>query len=237
MRIILAAVILLFQSTPVFEVASVKPSRPDGPTGAKLDAAHFIGTGLTLRSLIFSVYRVPPWRLAGGPGWLDTEQWDISATLPPNMPAKREELTPPADQMVQALLADRFKLAVHREMRDQLVYDLVVAKGGLKMKSATAEKFSVKMLRGHLELHDMSMERLISYLYSPPPYEQQSRVDRPVLDKTGLKESYDLTLDWDPDTGPSIFTALEEQAGLKLEPRKSPVEFVVIDHVEKPTEN
>jgi len=196
-----------------------------------------VGTGLTLRSLIFSVYRVPPWRLAGGPGWLDADQWDISATLPPGMPAKREELIPLADQMTQALLADRFKLAVHREMRDQPVYELVVAKGGLKLKPAGAGKSGVRKERGHLELHDASMAKLISFLYFPPPYERQTIVDRPVFDKTDLNGTYDISLDWDPDTGPSIFAALEEQTGLKLEPRKAPVEFIVIDHVEKPAQD
>jgi len=237
MRTIMAAVLLLFQTTAAFEVASVKPSQPGFRSGASLDAAHFTGTGLTLRSLIFSAYRIPPWRLTGGPGWLDTEQWDVAATMPPGMPTKREELTPIADRMLQALLADRFKLTVHREMRDQQTYELVVAKSGLKFKQASTEKFSGKPGRGHLELHKVSMAALVSNLYFPPPYDPQSRVDRPVIDKTELKGLYDVTLDWDPEAGPSIFTALEEQVGLKLEPHKSPIEFLVIDHVEKPAEN
>lgn len=229
------------QPAPRFEVASVRPSRPDEGGGATLDASHFICSGMNLRSLIFSVWRIPAWRLAGGPAWLDSDGWSISATLPPNMPSNRQELMHQADLMMQALLADRFKLAVHRETREQPVYDLVVAKGGSKLKSSSAARFNVKTRAGRLEFQHVSMAIFAPYLFFPAGFFQNA-VDRPVIDKTGLEGFYDLTLEWAPDhgadaSGPSVFTALEEQAGLRLEPRKSPVEFVVIDHVEKPGEN
>jgi uncharacterized protein (TIGR03435 family) len=250
MRPTIAALLLLTasqtsaQSIRAFEVASVKPSLPGRPGGASLDAGHFICSGMTLRSVIFSVYGAPAWRLAGGPAWLDTDPWDIAATLPPNMPAEREDLMRESDLMVQALLAQRFKLRVHREMREQAVYELVVAKGGSKLKPSSTDKFSVKTGRGHFEFHHASMAVLVSFLYCRSTYCQQV-ADRPVLDMTGIKGFFDLTLDWTPDTvrpdpaatGPSLFTALEEQTGLQLEPRKSPFEFLVIDHVEKPGEN
>jgi uncharacterized protein (TIGR03435 family) len=157
------------------------------------------------------------------------------------MPASRDELTRQADLMLRALLADRFKLKIHREMKDQPVYELVVAKNGPKIKPSSSDKFSLTTGRGHLEFHHASMAVFIGYLYGRPGFPQQA-ADRPVLDRTGLQGFYDLTLDWAPDsdpnpTGPSLFTALEEQTGLKLEPRKAPFEFLVIDHVEKPTEN
>jgi len=242
MRLILMALTVLAsvqtsaQTPPAFEVASVKPSQPDRPGSASLDAAHFICTGMTLRSLIWSVYRMPPWRVSGGPSWLDTEGWDVSATLPPGMPANRAELMPKADLMVQTLLADRFKLSVHREIKDQPVYELVVAKGGSKLRPASDEKFIPKVGRGRLELRHVSMAMFVSYLYYPPPHQQPGMADRPVLDKTGLDGFFDITLDW-AEAGPSLFTALEEQLGLKLEPRKTPIEFLVIDNVEKPAAN
>jgi len=151
MRTLLAVVLLLFQSTPAFEVVSIKPAGSADRSGANLDAAHFRCFGMPLRTLIFSAYRLPSWGVSGGPSWLDSDRWDIEATLPPNMPTKREELMPLADQMLQALLADRFKLTLHREMRDHPVYELVVAKGGLKIKPSTAEKMALKSGRGHLE--------------------------------------------------------------------------------------
>jgi uncharacterized protein (TIGR03435 family) len=190
---------------------------------------------------------VPAWKLSGGPGWLDTDTWDIAATLPPNMPADRQELMRQAYLMLQALLADRFKLAVHRETRDQPVYELVVAKGGPKLKPSGAEKSSddkpnARNGKGHLEFHRLPVSALLNYFYFQPG---SGMVDRPVIDKTGLDGLYDFTLDWTPDDAPpdpaapapSIFTALEEQIGLKLEPRKAPFEIIVIDHAEKPAEN
>jgi len=120
----------------------------------------------------------------------------------------------------------------------------VVAKTGSKLKPSTADKLSVKTGRGHVDLHHASITVLTGYLYVRPGYSQQA-ADRPVLDKTGLQGFFDLSLDWVPDSaqpdptsaGPSLFTALEEQTGLKLEPRKAPFEFLAVDHVEKPSGN
>ena len=248
MRRALAAILLLLTATSTaaqsltFEVASIKPSRPGTRAGASLDAAHFICSGMALRGLIFGAYRIPAWQLSGGPDWLETDPWDIAATLPPhNMPANRDELTRQADLMLQTLLADRFKLKIHRETRDQPVYELVVAPNGHKLKPSSGDQFSVKTGRGHLEFHHASMAVFIGYLYVRPGFPQQA-ADRPVLDRTDLQGVYDFTLDWAPDydpsaTNPSLFTALEEQTGLKLQPRKAPSEFLIIDHVEKPAEN
>jgi uncharacterized protein (TIGR03435 family) len=208
-----------------------------------LDGARFSSSGIPVRNLIYSAYGVPTWRLAGGPGWLGSDGYDIIGTLPPEMGAlppntKEEQLR----LMMQALLADRFKLAIHREMRDCSVYELEVAKGGPKLVASADGKFThgapIKR-RGHLEMPGTSMVVFVDYLNSMPA------VGRPVLNKTDLKGPYDITLDWTPDSigtngsdsGPSIFTAVQEQLGLKLEPRKSSFEFIVIDHVERPSEN
>jgi len=252
MRSLLTAVLALstvptFAQSPAFEVTSVKLHRPGDPMGSRLDAAHLNSSGATLRDFVMTAYHVPAWRLSGGPAWLSTDGWDIAATLPPNMPTDRQELMRETSLMLQALLADRFKLVVHRETKDQPVYELVVAKGGSKLKpsgneKSSGEKPSVRNGKGHLEFHHMPVSALLNYLYFQPG---SGMVDRPVIDKTGLDGLYDFTLDWTPDSpqpdpaaiGPSIFTALEEQTGLKLEPRKVPFEIIVIDHAEKPTEN
>jgi len=140
--------------------------------------------------------------------------------------------------MLQNLLADRFKLAIHREMRDSSVYALVVAKGGPKFKEAAEGKFSARIGRGHLEIHHADMALFARNIPT-------DAVDRPIVDMTGLQGTFDFTLDWTQDTGkpglgdgsPSIFTAVQEQLGLKLEARRMPIEYVVIDHIERPSEN
>jgi uncharacterized protein (TIGR03435 family) len=134
-------------------------------------------------------------------------------------------------------LADRFQLKVHSEMRDVPVYAMVISKDGTKLKASSEEEFSARNGSGHLELYRASMTTLSSYL--------ANRADRPVVDATELKGLLDITLDWTPDTGkpwlndagPSIFTAIQEQVGLRLESRKAPFEFIVVDHVERPSEN
>jgi uncharacterized protein (TIGR03435 family) len=233
------------QPAAQFEVVSVKPSPPNRREGGgiHLDGARFSSAGIPVRNLIYSAYGVPTWRLAGGPGWLGSDGYDIIGTLPHNFDAlppntKDEQLS----LMMRALLADRFKLAIHREMRDCSIYELEVAKGGPKLVASAGGKFTytapVKR-RGHLEMPGTSIVMFVHYLTSMPA------VGRPVLDKTDLKGPYNITLDWTPDNigaggtdgGPSIFTAVQEQLGLKLKPSKSSFEFVVIDHVDRPSEN
>jgi uncharacterized protein (TIGR03435 family) len=148
--------------------------------------------------------------------------------------------------MLQSMLAERFKLAAHRETRQLNVYSLVMAKGGLKIKPVEQGAGRTSAGPGKLEAQGISFGKLADLL---------SRfLDRPVMDATGVPGLFNFTLEWrpedtrrlmepgdsgqDPVAGPSIFTALEEQLGAKMEVRKGPVEILVIDHVERvPTEN
>ncbi len=220
-------------AAPKFEVASIKPSQPGNAAGVRLDGALFSSSGIPLRNLIYSAYGAPAWTVSGGPAWLDTDAYDISATLPPGTP--KEQI----NAMLQGLLADRFRLKIHREMRDYPVYALVVAKGGPKLKASADGKSSFKTGRGHLEIHRASMPVFVSYLWSA------HATDRRVLDMTGLNGFFDITFEWTPesiqpdaaDSGPSVFTAIQEQLGLRLEPRTAPFEFIVIDNVERPSGN
>lgn len=134
-----------------------------------------------------------------------------------------------------------FKLTLHREPRELTLYELVVAKNGPKLTKAEARPGGVTSGRGHLTATAASMDRLARFLAG-----SYVKLDRPVVDKTGLDGVFDFTLDWTPDSDlqkhpdgpPDIFTALQEQLGLKLEARKGPVEVFVVDHVEKiPSEN
>jgi len=154
-------------------------------------------------------------------------------------------------QMVQQLLADRFKLAVHRETKELPAYALVVAKSGPKL-TATKDTGGGKGTSsgdGHLTATGLTMARLAQTLTQILSRE----LGRVVIDKTGIVGEYDLSLTWTPDDrsaaaantskdtpdlpGPSIFTALQEQLGLKLESTKAPVETLVIDHIEEPSAN
>ncbi len=169
--------------------------------------------------------------MSGGPAWVAADGYDVDATYPVNTPTDQVEL------MLQTLLADRFQLKVHREEREVPVYALVPAKGGTKLSASPPEgKFSSKTGRGHLDLQHASTTTLSRFL--------ANLTDRPVFDTTEVKGLFDITLYWTPDSnqlgadsGPSIYTAIQEQLGLRLEPRKSPFEFIVIDHIERPSEN
>jgi uncharacterized protein (TIGR03435 family) len=173
-------------------------------------------------------------RIDGGPGWLDTEMYDAIGTFPPNTPSDRMPL------MLQTLLAERCKLAVHREARDQAVYAFVVAKDGSKLRphDPNSPGNGNRSGRGHLELHNITLTQLGNFL--------QNELGRVIVDGTGLSGTYDIVLDWtpagtpidDPNANkPSLTTAVQEQLGLKLESQRSPIEYLVIDHVEKPAAN
>jgi uncharacterized protein (TIGR03435 family) len=222
---------------PSFEVASVKPSGPDDHLMYRLQpGGRYIATGLTLKTLIGNAYAVPEFRISGGPGWRDSDKFNIEAkvgiALPP-WPDSSKQL----NLMLQSLLEDRFKLAMHRETRDEPVYELVAAKGGVKLKTAKAdESAGFEMDTGRI--HSMAVP--LEYLAANLAY----LLGRTVIDKTGLAGKYSFTVTFTPDdaspadtNGPSLFTALQDQLGLKLESSKGPVELLVIDHVEKPDAN
>ena len=222
------------KAVPAFDVASVKQSPPYQPcmsSGMTQDGGRFTTRGMTTRTLIVGAFRAETWRVSGGPAWVAADGYDVDATYPVNTPTDQVEL------MLQTLLADRFQLKVRREEREIPVYALVPAKAGTKLRASPPEgRFSSKTGRGHLDLQHTSMTTLSRFL--------ASLTDRPVIDATEVKGLFDITLDWTPDSnqsgadsGPSIYTAIQEQLGLRLEPRKSPFEFIVIDHIERPSEN
>jgi uncharacterized protein (TIGR03435 family) len=237
--------LILGQSSDTFEAASIRPSGPDSTVRSKVDRSQFVATRHTLAMLISSSYSdLPTWRVSGGPSWATKDPWDFVAKLPPGMPNDQEQLYRKTEQMLRTLLAEEFKLKTHVEAREQPVYDLVTAKGGPKLKRSEAAQFSYRVTPGGVEFRYVVIHEFVSFLYCPNCTRQFA--DRVVIDKTGLTGYYDFTLNWAPsnsqsDTvvnpGPSIFTAVEEQLGLKLEPRKGPVDFLVIDQAERPSQN
>jgi uncharacterized protein (TIGR03435 family) len=219
---------------PSFEVASVK-LKPPGSTGlmsiSPPGAGRFTATNVTLELLIGMAFGVDSDRISGQPNWLSSAQYDVIAKPEGDGGLTSEQLKP----LLQQLLEQRFKLAIHREMKDFQGYALVVANGGPRLQASQGSSGHAYILRGGLRCQSVSVDALAGMLSRP--------AGRPVVDATGLKGNYDITLDYAPEGAadsslPSLFTALQEQLGLKLVPRKVPAGMLVIDHVERvPTEN
>jgi uncharacterized protein (TIGR03435 family) len=235
-------------SRAAFEVASVRPVNSDcsfttygGPPG------RYTALCTTLWGLIYNAYEVrsvhdyPP----GLPSWADKDRFDVEAKANDDTVAAIKKLSLKEQiqltrDMLQSLLADRFQLRVHYESRVQPIYELVLVKGGSKLKPLPADQKPGwgKFDRGEVMLRNKSIADFANSLSF------SNLAGRTVVDKTGLTGNYDIDLKWTPDdrqgtpdAGPTLFTALEEQLGLKLEPAKGPVDTLVVDHVEKPSEN
>jgi uncharacterized protein (TIGR03435 family) len=221
---------------PAFEVASVKLHQPaPGPfrSSSSVEAGGIDFTNVNLKGCIRQAYDIQTYRISGGPDWLAEERYDIVAKAASAVPKARLML------MLQTLLEDRFQLKLHRETKELPIYALVVAKNGPKIHAGKEEGETEIGGGAHLiDSRGMTMKALAGVLSRLSP-----QVDLPVFDMTGLRGVFDVTLDFeadeksDADSGQSIFTALQEQLGLKLEPRKGPVETLVIDHAVKPADN
>ena len=265
-----AAVLLLVSSLgaqrPAFDAASVKRrTDPGGGFVGRRPGGRFAADGASLQELIEFAYRLQPYQITGGPGWLGTERWDIDATGAPSSPND-------ALEALQQLLADRFSLVVHRDVRELQVYALVSARrdGGfgpqLKRSPIDCTALQAEALRtgvvpteargrcgvqgraGSIQIGGSPLSELVLLL--------SARLQRMVVDRTGLTGPWDLTLTYTPEPsqiargafatgdqpninpdGPSIFTAVQEQLGLKLESTRAPVDVLVIERAEFAREN
>ena len=243
------------ESAPSFDVISVKPSKP-GVVGSSSDFSNdtFTAVNSTLKSLIqYDAYEIPGPQIVGIPASLDHMTFDIEAKIDPEVNARMKALPPGESslqfqRMVQQLLASRFKLAVHTETRELPIYALVVTKGGPKLHGAKDPNGGARRegRTGQLSAQGVTMEDLAKSLTRI----LEKELGRVIVDQTGLTGKYDLLLRWTPETGPpltssgepdssgpSIFTAVQEQLGLKLQPTKGGVPVLVVDHAEVPSEN
>jgi uncharacterized protein (TIGR03435 family) len=253
-----------------FDVASVKPNKSGDAQGLMRPqpGGRFLATNVTLRMLIRNAYQLPTEQIADGPSWMNSDRFDVVATA--------TDVVPQAQvlRMLQALLTERFKLQVHREMRDLPVYALVMARRDrrlgpqLRRVAVDCTGTDVTILKGQfgaptgprdpnarcgfigpgpegLRLRGMTMEDLAKFL--------QPSVRRPVIDRTGLTGYFDLDLPMTAEIGPpppppglpdavedrslfpTIFTAVQERLGLKLESTRAATEVLIIDRAEKPT--
>lgn len=240
---------------PNFEVASIRPNKSGdhNSTWCIAPGGRFTGENVSVKGVIMTAYRLKESQLIGATGWIDSETYDI---------VTKAEGNPSLDElmdMLQGLLADRFKLKYHRLEKEMPVFALVTAKGGAKiteskpgscLKPGTGPRPDVPdektkycgtyyFGRGKADGTGITMTQLATVL--------SDQQDRPVIDRTGLGGIFDVHLEWFPEadgvdtngdaTGPSIFTALEEQLGLRLQSSKELVNMLVIDHIERPSEN
>jgi uncharacterized protein (TIGR03435 family) len=242
---------------PDFDVVSVKQNkREDGMMRWMSTADGISITNLSIPNLVAFAYNVKEYLISGGPSWMKSTSFDVDAKVAaPDVATFKKLSAAQRRLMLQKLLAERFHLVVHLETKTLPVYDLLLASGGSKLKPAAPDPPSppdadpadppkprgmLRMGPGMLELEDMPLSSFVEQLsYS---------VNRTVINKTGLTGKYDLNLKWTPDDqeptdsssdnqAPHLFTAIQEQLGLKLEPSKGPVDTLVIDHVEMPGDN
>jgi uncharacterized protein (TIGR03435 family) len=234
---------------PSFDVATIKPSDPNRPGRLfRIQPGRLSTINTTLTSLISWAYGLPQRQITGAPAWVETQKYDLDGK--PDSAGQ-----PSAEQwknMMKKLLADRFQLSFHHENKELSLYALVVAKGGPKLTSSEADPNGTPSLLfrglGTLPVRNANMADFAGVM-------QSAVLDRPVVDQTGLKGRWDFALKWTPDetqfaslgarvpppsdsaSDPDLFTAIQQQSGLKLEPTKAVVEVLAIDRVEKPSEN
>jgi uncharacterized protein (TIGR03435 family) len=238
--------------TPAFEVATIKPGDPNSRARiARMQSAHqWSAKNYSVKYMVAAAYNVPPRAVIGGPDWIDSSLYDILATTPGESQPKLDEQM----LMLRSLLTERFKLTFHREPREVPVYTLSVLKTGPKLNESAAPPGSQPVLvntvfpgeKIALPARNATMSQFASML-------QRSVLDRPVLDKTELSGTYDFDLEWTPDDTqfggnlppvppenikkPDLFTALQQQLGLRLESTRAAVDAIVIDSVQRPSEN
>jgi uncharacterized protein (TIGR03435 family) len=224
---------------PAFELANVRPARSGRGGVPRFTATpgRLTIQNKSLRQIVQEAYGVEDYRLLG-PDWIDGERYDIVAKSPASV-RHRAEMMP----MLKALLADRFQLEVHHELKELAVYALIVSKQGLKLQAAKAGEAAGQKGRqdeGHIHFESLSMGQLAAIL--------SGLLKQPVVDQTGVEGAFAVWLDWTPGhadaaagaapPNASLFVALNEQLGLGLQARKAPLDVLIIDRVEKlATEN
>jgi uncharacterized protein (TIGR03435 family) len=237
---------------PAFEVVSIK--RDDGRTPWRIQimpGGGLAARGITARFLTGLAYDVKDFQIVGGPSWIGRELYTIDAKPGVNRKGpilslyfnQRQKDEGEFKLRIQSLLADRFQLRIHKETREEQVYSLVVAKSGPKFKeSKFNESDAAKGRLPGLQMHPYELIGTSVDIHLLAE-ELSRRLSRNVIDQTGLNGEYDFNLRWAPDAADgdsvpeSIFTAVQEQLGLKLESGKAPVDAIVIDHIERPGEN
>ncbi len=237
-------------ANPSFEVATIKPSKPDQPGKYfSVRGNRFTTFNTTLADMLSFAYGIHAKQIVGAPAWVDTDKFDIAAQ--PDTPGS------PSDKqwksMMAKLIVERFGFKFHHDQKELSVYAITLAKGGPKLTIAQGNDSG---LPGNFFRNLGQMTNVNSTIDDFARTMQAAVLDRPVVDQTGLTSRFDFTLNWTPDESqfggmgikvpppsdkadapPGLFTAVQEQLGLKLDATKAAVDVFVVDHVEKPSEN
>jgi uncharacterized protein (TIGR03435 family) len=232
-----------------FDVATIKPVEPNAKAGRFITMQgnnRFVGKDYTLKLLIAAAYSLNPQTISGGPGWIESDHYDITAVTPGEVrPTHEEQMT-----MLRSLLVERFKLTFHREQKEFSIYALEVAKGGPKLNASAADAAAPPTVGpAQVSPKYVSLPARNATMGDFATLMQRAILDKPVVDKTGLAGRYDFDLQWAPDEtqfggelkiptqteSAPLFTAIQEQLGLKLQATKGPVEALVVDKVERPS--
>ena len=237
-------------AAPQFAVAAIHLHQPQQHEHNSIWSSPFDGNfkaeNMSVLMLMQWAYDIPDTRVVDVPGWARSTFFNIDAKADPAVDLQLSKMSSDAgrkvkERMVQALLADRFKLATHTETRELPIYALMVTKGGAKLGDTNDGGTVINSWRDHLEVQGSNSLALLAEVLA-------DELGRPVVDRTGIAGRYHLILKWTPDDAasaaapssnapPSIFTALQQQLGLKLESQKGPVQVLVVDHVEMPSAN
>jgi len=231
-----------------FDVASIKLSKPGTPGGGIKPipgGQEYVAQNASIKAIFALMYKIPARQISGGPDWFTTDLYDIDAK------SEHSYNLDDLHTMFQNLLVDEFKLTFHKEIREGNIYALTIDKSGLKMKENDSDqKFDIPITRSQNGVANgvrVPMQYLCWWLG-----QNLQQEERPVVDTTGLTKNYDFTLTFLPQlppnfntenippeilSRPSLFEALQQQLGLKLVPQKGPVEYYVIDHLERPAGN
>jgi uncharacterized protein (TIGR03435 family) len=233
-----------------FEVATIKPVPSEAKAARFITMQgvnRFVEKDYTLKLLIAAAYSLSPQVISGGPAWMDSEHYDIAALTPGDVRPTREEQM----GMLRKLLTDRFQLSFHREPREFSVYVLETAKGGPKLKDSAKPEDVPALINVmypqsiKLPARNVTMGDFASML-------QRAVLDRPVVDRTGLTGRYDFDLEWATDesqfngevpaasadaNAAPLFTAIQQQLGLRLVATKGPVDALIVDKAERPSAN
>lgn len=231
------------KSRAAFEVVSIKLNNNLARTTMNIKGNRFVATGMPMRPLIMESYQLRDYQISGGPAWLNTDQWDFDARAPQGvvLPALFQIGAPQPSlsmQMLQAMIEERFQFRYHRESKEVPVYQLAIAPGGLKIRQAApGAPPSVDITGGRIDLRAQPLAAFV--------YMLSRQLDRPLTANLNLDGLYDFTLRWtrnvppggDPPSDPPVlFTAIQEQLGLRLESARGPVEIMVIDSIQKPVD-
>ena len=230
---------------PAFDVVAIKPNKTlGGGDSTSSNKTTYVATNVSLKQMLVHAFDMREAQIYGLPGWADSDRWDVNAKISDPDMAQLDAMTREQRRgIARAMLTERFHMTVHTEMRMQPIYELTVVGSGPKFKASAPGEESGTSTGGSDERMNLKATKitLTSLAQSLTP-----QMDRAVIDKTGLAGEYDLMLLWTSDRAPlplpddappTIFTAIEEQLGLKLVPAKGMAPVLVVDHVERPAEN